>query len=294
MMIPDFAALCLMLFVTIDDHYRALPPDLQPRGEQAGCSDSELLAMLRVSECMGWHRETEHVSQWACHCDLFPHQPDRPRLHRRRASSTAVTALRGRVLPALALALDRQCVVDSVPVPVMGYPLVPGAHNAGTWRSCGRMSAGSPARSSRTTSGQLRVPAASARHAGRGDSRLRARPRLSARCRSCPRTARGSRRSGGVGGQGVPQRPACRDPAAGAGGGRAHAAPPQCAPPATIEARLVQRERFIPALKGACPPSWCGDGRGEGTICHQGTKTLGNEPNQTCFFLIPLCVLVPW
>jgi hypothetical protein len=63
MMIPDFAELCLMLYVLIDDHYRALPPALKPRGEQAACSDSELLTMLVVSECMGWHRETEHVSQ---------------------------------------------------------------------------------------------------------------------------------------------------------------------------------------------------------------------------------------
>lgn len=138
MMIPDFAALCLMLYVTIDDHYRALPPDLKPRGEQAMCSDSELLTMLVVGECMGWHRETEHVSQWARHRDLFPHPPDRTRLNRRRrALSTTVTALRYRVLAALDLALDRQCVVDSLPVPVMGYPLVPGANNAGQWRSWG-------------------------------------------------------------------------------------------------------------------------------------------------------------
>jgi len=157
MVIPDFAALCLRLFVAIDDHYRALSPDLKPRGEQAMCSDSELLTMLVVGECMGWHQsgkvpfqwETEHVSQWARHRDLFPHPPDRPRLHRRRRALVATLAtLRGRVLAALALALDRQCVVDSVPVPVMGYPLVPGAHNAGNWRSWGRMSAGSPAKSS--------------------------------------------------------------------------------------------------------------------------------------------------
>ncbi len=138
MMIPDFAELCLMLFVMIDDHYRALPPDLKPRGEQAECSDSELLTMLVVSECMGWQRETEHVSQWARHRDLFPHQPERTRLNRRRRALVATLAtLRGRVLAALDLACDRQCAVDSLPVPVMGYHLVPGAHNAGNWRSWG-------------------------------------------------------------------------------------------------------------------------------------------------------------
>jgi hypothetical protein len=138
MMIPDFAELCLMLFVTIDDHYRALPLNLKPRGEQAGCSDSELLTMLVVSECMGWQRETEHVSHWARHRDLFPHQPERTRLNRRRRALIAtLAALRCRVLTAFALAGDRQCVVDSLPVPVMGFHLVPGANNAGRWREWG-------------------------------------------------------------------------------------------------------------------------------------------------------------
>jgi len=138
MMIPNFAELCLMVFVTIDDHYRALPADLKPRGEQAMCSDSELLTMLVVGEGMGWHRETEHVSQWARHRDLFPHQPERTRLNRRRRALVATLAtLRGRVLAALDLACDRQCVVDSLPVPVMHYHLVPGANNAGNWRSWG-------------------------------------------------------------------------------------------------------------------------------------------------------------
>ena len=137
-MIPDFAELCLMLYVMIDDHYRALPPDLKPRGEQAACSDSELLTMLVVSECMGWHRETEHVSQWARHRHLFPHQPERTRLNRRRRALVAtLLALRCRVLATLDLALDRQCVVDALPVPVMEYHLVPGANNANYWRSWG-------------------------------------------------------------------------------------------------------------------------------------------------------------
>ena len=137
-MIPNFEDLCLMLFVLIDDHYRALPAALKPRGEQAACRDSELLTMLVVSECVGWHRETEHVSAWKGHRDLFPCQPDRTRLNRRRrALATTLTALRCHVLQALTPAHDRQCVVDSLPVPVMGFHLVPGANNAGRWRSWG-------------------------------------------------------------------------------------------------------------------------------------------------------------
>lgn len=137
-MIPKFADLCLHLFVLIDDHYAALPSALKPRGEQARCSDSELLTMLVVSECMGWQRETEHVSQWARHRDLFPHQPDRTRVNRRRRALIAtLTALRCRILATLDLAHDRQCVIDSLPVPVMGFHLVPGANNAGRWHGWG-------------------------------------------------------------------------------------------------------------------------------------------------------------
>ena len=137
-MIPNFEDLCLMLFVLIDDHYRALPTTLKPRGEQAACSDSALVTMLVVSECVGWHRETEHVSMWTRHRDLFPRQPDRTRLNRRRrALATTLTALRCRVLHALPPTHDRQCVGDSLPVPVMGFHLVGSANNAGRWRSWG-------------------------------------------------------------------------------------------------------------------------------------------------------------
>jgi len=78
-MILGFEDLCLMLYVTIDDHYRALP--------------AALTATLR--------------------------------------------ALRCRVLNALVPAHDRQCVVDSLPVPVIAFHRVPGANNAGRWRSWG-------------------------------------------------------------------------------------------------------------------------------------------------------------
>ena len=72
------------------------------------------------------------MSQWTCHRDLFPHQPDRTRLNRhRRALIATLAALRCRVLHALTPAHDRQCVVDSLPVPVMGVHLVPGANHAG-------------------------------------------------------------------------------------------------------------------------------------------------------------------
>jgi IS5 family transposase len=137
-MIANFADFCLMMYVAIDDHYRAVPASVKPRGVAPGCSDSELLTMLLVGACMGWHEESVHVSQWQHHRDLFPHQPDRTRLNRRRRALTAaLTLLRRRVLATLALAQDRQCVVDSVPVPVIGFHLVPGARSANDGRAWG-------------------------------------------------------------------------------------------------------------------------------------------------------------
>lgn len=137
-MIADFEDFCLMMYVAIDDQYRALPACVKPRGEAPRCSDSELLTMLLVGACMGWHEETVHVSRWLMHRDLFPHQPERTRLNRRRRALTAALALlRRRLLATLELAEDRQCVVDSVPVPVIGFHLVPGARSADDWRAWG-------------------------------------------------------------------------------------------------------------------------------------------------------------
>ncbi len=43
--------------------------------------------MALVEECIGWDEETEAISQWQSHRDLFPHLPDRTRFNRRRGAS---------------------------------------------------------------------------------------------------------------------------------------------------------------------------------------------------------------
>jgi len=163
-----------------------------------------------------------------------------------------VTALRGRVLPALALAGDRQCVVDSVPVPVMGYPLVPGAHNAGTGRSWGADVGGIASKKQHLFGYRLHLLVT----VGGVIRDYVLAPASAHDVAVAPGLLEGHNDLVVVGDKGYLSAPL---------------------------AETLRRERFIPALKGACPPSWCGGGRGEGTICHQGTKTLGNEPNQTCF-----------
>ncbi len=138
MIVADFADFCLVVYMLIDDLWDALPADLKPRGEQADCSNSELLTMVLVEECMGWDEETEAISQWKQHRDLFPHVPDRTRFNRRRRALTdALLVIRQRLLALLDYAQDRYLVIDSLPVPVIGFHLVPGAASARDWRTAG-------------------------------------------------------------------------------------------------------------------------------------------------------------
>jgi len=138
MIVTDFADFCLVTFVLIDDLWDELPADLKPRGEQSDCRNSELLTMVLVEECMGWDEETAAISQWQQHRDLFPHVPDRTRFNRRRRALTdALRWMRQRVLALLDYAQDRYCVIDSLPVPVIGFHLVPGAASARYWRNEG-------------------------------------------------------------------------------------------------------------------------------------------------------------
>jgi hypothetical protein len=138
MIVADFADFCLCAYVLIDDLWRTLPATVKPRGMAGKCSNSELLTMALVEECMGWDEETVAISQWRAHRALFPHIPHRTRFNRRRRALTdALTLLRQRLLALLDYALDRQCVIDSLPIPVLGFHLVPGAASAGDWRAWG-------------------------------------------------------------------------------------------------------------------------------------------------------------
>ncbi|MDQ2786013.1 MAG: IS982 family transposase, partial [Chloroflexota bacterium] len=137
-MIANFADFCLFVYVVVDDLWAGLPAWVKPRGPQSACSNSELLTMILVEECMGWDEETEAISQWHEHRDLFPQLPHRTRFNRRRRRlSDALTLLRQRLLALLDYAQNRQCVIDALPVPVLGFHLVPGAAGAAHWREHG-------------------------------------------------------------------------------------------------------------------------------------------------------------
>jgi hypothetical protein len=134
-MIASFEDFCLWTYVLVDDCWRQIAPRDRRPGPTSACSDAELVTMAIVGECKGWHEETVLLSEWARHRALFPHQPSRTRFNRRRRQlQGAINELRRVVLAGLDFADDRQCVLDSLPIPVMPFHLAPkGAR--GYWMS---------------------------------------------------------------------------------------------------------------------------------------------------------------
>jgi DDE family transposase len=126
-----FEDLCLWVYCLVDEIWPQIAWRDQRPGPAPACSDAELVTMALVSECYGWDQEPDAISRWLQHRDLFPHQPSRTRFNRRRrALQGAINAVRRLVLALLDLALDRECVIDSLPIPVIGFHLVPGANRA--------------------------------------------------------------------------------------------------------------------------------------------------------------------
>jgi hypothetical protein len=134
-MIASFEDFCLWTYVLVDDCWKRLAPLDRRPGPAPVCSDAELITMALIGECKGWHEETVLLSEWGRHRDLFPHQPSRTRFNRRRRRvQGAINALRRLLLAVLDFAQDRQCVLDSLPIPVIRFHLVPKAARA-YWQS---------------------------------------------------------------------------------------------------------------------------------------------------------------
>jgi hypothetical protein len=142
-MVPDaeaagpwtFEDFCLWTYCLVDELWPRIAPRCRRPGPAPACSDPELVTMALVGECCGWDQETEAVSRWAARRDLFPRQPSRTRFNRRRRQlQGAINALRRLVLGLLDLAQERRCVLDSLPVPVIRFHLVPAGDRAG-WQA---------------------------------------------------------------------------------------------------------------------------------------------------------------
>ena len=119
--IHSFDDFCLWMYVMIDDWYQQVQAQFQRPGPAPTTgSDSEVLTMVLVGECCGWHEETELARQWARRTDLFPHQPSLSRFNRRRRDlAGGLQGLHQFVLQQLSWANDRLLLLDSVPVAVV-------------------------------------------------------------------------------------------------------------------------------------------------------------------------------
>jgi IS5 family transposase len=131
-MLTSFEDFCTWMYVTVDDLWKPIAPLFHRPGPAPQCSDSELLAMALIGECRGWDLETDLLAHFRDYRSLFPVQPTQSRFNRRRRQlMRAFQLLRQLVLRLLDLAQDRQCVIDSLPVPVVHFHLVPGS--TGDW-----------------------------------------------------------------------------------------------------------------------------------------------------------------
>ncbi len=134
-MIQDFDDLCTYVYVLVDELYQTLaaPHDQRP-GPRSAFSDSEVITLTLVAELLGLDEESAFLRYLARnHPRLFPRLPERSRYNRRRRQLIEVTnRLRaglmqltlGRLLPE-----ERElCVIDSLPVPVVGFHHARGEH----------------------------------------------------------------------------------------------------------------------------------------------------------------------
>jgi hypothetical protein len=134
-MIEDFADLCTYVYVIVDELYQAVvaPHDRRP-GERSDFSDSEVIALTLVAELVEMDKESRFLAYVRRnHLALFPQLPERSRYNRRRRALTEVTnrirgALMQLVLGRLAPEERELCVLDSLPVPVVGFHQARGRH----------------------------------------------------------------------------------------------------------------------------------------------------------------------
>ena len=129
-MITDFDDLCLWTYVIVDDILIKLAPLLRRPGPSPDCSDSELIAMILIAECKGWDIETQLLSEFSQYPHLFPILPSQPRFNRRRRNLGAIiNRIRQMLLSDIEGSSEKLCIIDSLPIPVIQFHLVPSSSN---------------------------------------------------------------------------------------------------------------------------------------------------------------------
>lgn len=127
-MIADFADLCTYVYVLTDETYRAVaaPHDRRP-GPRSAFADSELIALTIAAELLDLDARVRFLAYVRRnHAPLFPLLPERPRYNRRHRQLVEVAnRIRGAIMARLRRVLEAEgrdlAVIDSVPVPVVGY-----------------------------------------------------------------------------------------------------------------------------------------------------------------------------
>ncbi len=78
--------------------------------------------------------ETDLLSNWRDYRHLFPHIPSQSRFNRRRRNLMgAINLIRRVLLRSLDLSGERECILDSLPIPVVQFHLVPAS--TGDWKA---------------------------------------------------------------------------------------------------------------------------------------------------------------
>ena len=134
-MIAHFADLCTYVYVIVDELYQAVaaPHDHRP-GPAAELSDSEVITLSLVAELVEMDKESRFLAYVRRnHLALFPKLPERSRYNRRRRALTEVTnRIRGALMQLVLARLTPEeqdlCVIDSLPVPVVGFHQARGSH----------------------------------------------------------------------------------------------------------------------------------------------------------------------
>ena len=137
-MIADFEDFCTWVFVIVDDIWQQIAPRFKRPGPAPLCSDSELITMALIGEARGLDSEREMLAFWREHQDLFPQIPSQSRFNRRRRNLwLAFNHIRRTLLQLLDLTYEPFCIIDSLPVPVMQFYLVPSSPAASRWKAVG-------------------------------------------------------------------------------------------------------------------------------------------------------------
>jgi len=134
-MIEDFVDLCTSVYVLVDTLYQRLaaPYDQRP-GPRSAFSDSEVITLTLVAELLGLDEECAFLAYVDRHYRaLFPLLPERSRYNRRRRQLIEATnRIRAGLMAALLAQLPPEStelsVIDSVPVPVVGFHHARGDH----------------------------------------------------------------------------------------------------------------------------------------------------------------------